>query len=197
MYFYLEGIITLHQKDSIVVDCHGVGYQVFVSHPEDYELGSVQKVYTAFYIREDEQFLVGFKTFEEKQLFNKLVSVKGVGPKTAISALGGTTPDALIDAIDRNDVLFLRKLPAIGPKAANQIILDLRGKLAYANKTKTGNKNMDEAMEGLKSFGFKQSEIDSAFFNISEQDLTTEEYIRKALNLLRRIWWKKKTVKEF
>ena len=72
MYFYLEGIITLHQKDSIVVDCHGVGYQVFVSHPEDYELGSVQKVYTAFYIREDEQFLVGFKTFEEKQLFNKL-----------------------------------------------------------------------------------------------------------------------------
>ena len=157
MYFYLEGIITLHQKDSIVVDCHGVGYQVFVSHPEDYELGSVQKVYTAFYIRED----------------------------------------ALIDAIDRNDVLFLRKLPAIGPKAANQIILDLRGKLAYANKTKTGNKNMDEAMEGLKSFGFKQSEIDSAFSKISEQDLTTEEYIRKALNLLRRIWWKKKTVKEF
>lgn len=187
MYFYLEGIITLHQKDSIVVDCHGVGYQVFVSHPEDYELGRIEKVYTAFYVREDEQFLVGFKTFEEKLLFNKLVSVKGVGPKTAISALGGTTPDALIDAIDRSDMLFLKRLPSIGPKAANQIILDLRGKLAYSNKSNTGDKNMDEAMEGLKSFGFKDGEIAQAFSKIAERDLTTEEYIRKALNLLRRL----------
>lgn len=185
MYFYLEGIITLHQKDSIVVDCHGVGYQVYVSHPEDYELGAVAKVYTAFYVREDEQFLVGFKTFEEKLLFNRLISVKGVGPKTAIAALGGTTPDALIDAIDRNDLLFLKRLPSIGPKAASQIILDLRGKLAYSTRG-SGDRNMDEAIEGLKSFGFKQAEIDRAFGRIAETGLTTEEYIRRALNLLRR-----------
>lgn len=186
VYFYLEGLITLHQKDSIVVDCHGVGYQVFVSHPEAYELGSVSKVYTSFYVREDEQFLVGFKTFEEKQLFNKLISVKGIGPKTAIAALGGTTPDKLIDAVDRSDILFLRKLPGIGPKAANQIILDLRGKLAYANSTKTGDKNFDEALEALKSFGFKQAEIIQACSKITERGLTTEEYLKKALNLIGR-----------
>lgn len=69
-------------------------------------MGQVTTVYTSFYVREDEQFLVGFKTFYEKQIFNKLISVKGVGPKTAISALGGTTPEQLVSAIDRSDILF-------------------------------------------------------------------------------------------
>ena len=65
MYFYLRGTIVLHQKGSIVIECNGVGYEVFVSHPEDYEIGEYMLVYTSFYVREDEQFLVGFKSFEE------------------------------------------------------------------------------------------------------------------------------------
>lgn len=186
MYFYLNGTIALHQKDSIVVDCHGVGYQVYVSHPEDYELGSTTMVYTAFYIREEEQFLVGFKTFEEKELFNRLVSVKGVGAKIAISILGGTTPTALVEAIDASNVMFLKKLPGVGPKTASQIILDLRGKLTYSTKSLSGDKNLDEAIEGLKSFGFKTAEIEVAVSKIAERGLTTEEYIRQALPLLRR-----------
>ncbi len=186
MYFYFRGIVALQQKDSIVVDCHGVGYQIFVSHPEDFPLGQVTTVYTSFYVREDEQFLVGFKTFYEKQIFNKLISVKGVGPKTAISALGGTTPEQLVSAIDRSDILFLKKLPSIGPKAASQIILDLRGKLTFSAETKTGDKNLDEAIDALKQFGFKANEIIVAINKITERDLSTEEYIRKALSLLSR-----------
>lgn len=185
MYFYLKGTIALHQKDSIVVECNGVGYQVFVSHPEDYELGTQMIVYTAFYIREEEQFLVGFKTFEEKELFNRLVSVKGVGAKIAIAILGGTTPQALIEAIDASNVLFLKKLPNVGPKTASQIILDLRGKLTYSNKSLSGDKNLDEAIDGLKSFGFKSAEIEVAVSKIPERGLSTEEYIRRALPLLR------------
>ena len=149
-------------------------------------MGQVTTVYTSFYVREDEQFLVGFKTFYEKQIFNKLISVKGVGPKTAISALGGTTPEQLVSAIDRSDILFLKKLASICPKAASQIILDLRGKLTFSAETKTGDKNLDEAIDALKQFGFKANEITVAINKITERDLSTEEYIRKALSLLSR-----------
>lgn len=186
MYFYLKGFIALQQKDSIVVECNGVGYEVTVPHPDAFELGTEQTVYTAFYVREDEQYLVGFKTFEEKTIFNKLIQVKGVGPKTAIACLGGTTPNKLVEAIDASDLLFLKKLPGIGPKAASQIILDLRGKITYSVKSLSGDKNLDEAIEGLKSLGFKLGEINNAFTKITERNLSTEEYIRLALPLLRR-----------
>lgn len=183
MYFYLRGTIVLHQKNSIVIECNGVGYEVFVSHPEEYIIGDMMLVYTSFYVREDEQFLVGFKSFEEKMLFNKLVSVKGIGPKTAISALGSTTPSLLIDAIDRNDIIYLKKLNGIGNKAATQIILDLRGKL-LKNDAKTGDKALDDAVDGLRSFGFKTNEINSVLEKIQERGLSCEEYIKRALSLL-------------
>lgn len=186
MYFYLRGTIVFHQKGSIVVDCNGVGYEVLVSHPEDYPVGEIMRVYTAYYVREDEQFLVGFKTFEEKVLFNKLVSVKGIGPKTAIQALGSCTPTQLIEAINRSDMLFLKKLAGIGPKSANQIILDLRGKLALDN-SKTGEKELDDAIEGLKSFGFSNKEIIEAVNLIDARGLTCEEYMRMALSHLSKV----------
>ena len=183
MYFYLRGTIVLHQKGSIVIECNGVGYEVFVSHPEDYEIGEYMLVYTSFYVREDEQFLVGFKSFEEKMIFNKLIQVKGVGPKTALQALGSTTPKKLIDAINREDMLFLKKLNGIGPKAANQIILDLRNKITLQSSV-TGDKELDDAIDGLKSFGFTKSEIDNAISKIDDRGLTCEQYIKKALTFL-------------
>jgi holliday junction DNA helicase RuvA len=185
MYFYLKGKIALHQKNSIVIDVNGVGYQVFVSHPEDYTVGSEMLVYTVFYVREDEQFLVGFKTFEEKQLFSRLISVKGVGPKTAINALGSTTPEKLTEAINSSNLLFLQSLDGVGPKAASQICLDLRGKLTLQD-SKTGDKELDDAIEGLKSFGFTKKEITDAVAKIPERGLTAEQYISKALPFLSR-----------
>ncbi len=186
MYYYLRGTIALHEKNNIVVDCNGIGYYVYVSRPDDFPIGELMTVYTSMYFREDEQYLVGFKTFEEKQVFNKLLTVKGVGPKIAVSALAGATPEQLIDAIEKSNVLFLKKLPGIGPKAANQIVLDLRGKLTYSSATLTGDKNMDDAMVGLRQFGFTVAEINAAFTKITERGLTTEEYVRRGLALLNR-----------
>jgi Holliday junction DNA helicase RuvA len=183
MYFYLKGTIVLHQKGSIVIDVNGVGYQVLVSHPEDYPIGTQMLVYTVFYVREDEQFLVGFKTFEEKFLFSKLINVKGVGPKTAIAALGSSTPEKLTEAINGSNLLYLTSLNGVGPKAASQIILDLRGKLTL-NESKTGDKELDDAMEGLTQFGFTKKEIVDAISQIPERGLKAEEYIAKALPLL-------------
>jgi holliday junction DNA helicase RuvA len=185
MYFYLRGKIALHQKSSIVIDVNGVGYEVLVSHPEDYPIGSQMLVYTVFYVREDEQFLVGFRTFEEKILFSKLISVKGVGPKTAINALGSSDPEKLTEAINSSNLLYLKGLNGVGPKAASQIILDLRGKLT-AKDTHSGDKELDDAIQGLKSFGFTNKEIEEAVSKISSRGLKAEEYISQALPYLSR-----------
>lgn len=186
MYYYLRGMIAFHEKDRIVVDVNGVGYYIYVSRPDDFPIGDNMTIYTSMYFREDEQYLIGFKTLEEKQVFNKLLSVKGVGPKSAIGALSGATPSQIVEAIENSNVLFLKKLPGIGPKAANQIVLDLRGKIAYSATSKSGDKNLDDAMLGLKQLGFTSAEINAACNKIVERGLTTEEYIRKALAILNR-----------
>lgn len=184
MYFYLRGVVTIHTKDAVVIECNGVGYDVLVSHPEDYEIGETVRIYTAFYSREDEQYLIGFRTFEEKALYQKLTSVKGVGPKSAMSILGGASASRVKEAIDASDVLFLGHLPNIGPKTAKQVVLDLRGKLTYTSESASGDKNLDDAIIGLRNMGFKKEEIDDVLLKIPERGLSTEDFLKKALILL-------------
>ncbi len=87
MYYYLRGTIALHEKNNIVVDCNGIGYYVYVSRPDDFPIGELMTVYTSMYFREDEQYLVGFKTFEEKQVFNKLLTVRGLDQRLQFQRL--------------------------------------------------------------------------------------------------------------
>lgn len=183
MYFYLNGTITLHAKSSVVIEVNDIGYQVFVSHPEDYPINEKLRIYTQLYKNEDDEYLVGFRTFEEKALFTKLISVKGVGPKTALAALGSSSVEKLTEAINGSNLLYLESLNGVGPKAARQIILDLKGKL-LSNTSRSGDKELDDAMEGLKQFGFTSKEINDVFSSIPERGLTAEEYISKALPLL-------------
>ena len=183
MYFYLNGTITLHAKNSVVMEVNDIGYQVFVSHPEDYPINEKLRIYTQLYKNEDDEYLVGFRTFEEKALFTKLISVKGVGPKTALAALGSSSVEKLTEAINGSTLLSLESLNGVGPKAARQIILDLKGKL-LSNSSRSGDKELDDAMEGLKQFGFTSKEISDVFSSIPERGLTAEEYISKALPLL-------------
>jgi Holliday junction DNA helicase RuvA len=185
MYYYLHGLITMHTEHSVVVECHGVGYDCLVSHPEEYPIGEVMFVFVSYYSHEDDQYLVGFKTMEEKNLYTELTSVKGIGPKTALNALSATSVGRLSDAINASDESFLTKLPGIGKKNASQIILDLRGKLNPIDiGTATGEKNLDLAYDGLKGLGFKDSEIKAAFDGIHERGLTVEQYMTKALRIL-------------
>lgn len=183
MYFYLKGKVSLHQKNSIVLEVNNIGYQIFVSHPDDYPLLEECLVYTVFYVREDEQFLVGFKTFEEKMLYSKLVQVKGVGPKTAINILGAAKLEELIDAINNSNLLFLKSLEGVGPKTASQIILDLKGKISFESSI-SGDKNLDDAIEGLKSFGFSIKEIKEVLKDVRPNSKSVEEYISLALKRL-------------
>lgn len=185
MYYYLHGLVTFHLKDEIVIECSGVGYDVMVAHPDEFPIGENLFVFVCYFSHEDEQYFVGFKTLEEQQMFLNLTSVKGIGPKTALSALASTSVNRLNDAILNDDTAFLMRLPNIGKKSASQIVLDLKGKLLMPDlSSKTLSKNEDEAVSALKNLGFKENEIKEAISSISDKDLSTEEYITRALRTL-------------
>lgn len=183
MFYFLKGIVSYIEKDNVIIDVHDVGYQVLVSHAADYQIGEEALIYVYTVIREDEQYLVGFQSLEEKAVFLSLIKVKGLGPKTAVSILSSTTPELLKSAIASNNVAYLKKLPGIGAKAANQIILDLKGVLVGGEKANPGI--YDEVYEALKQLGFKGAAIDRVLATINEKDASSEEILRLALSKLR------------
>jgi len=184
MIYFLKGKVALKDGDSLVIDVRDVGYQVLVSHIDDYEIGDEVLIYTYNVVREDEQYLVGFSSLDEKSVFLSLIKVKGLGPKSAIGALSSTTPQEVVNAIASNNVAYLKKLPGIGAKAAAQIILDLKGELTGGSKGDPGV--YEEVYEALKGLGFKGAAIDRVLATINEPDATAEDVLRLALNKLRK-----------
>lgn len=189
MYNYLNGKITEKGIDYIVVECNGIGYHVFVSRSDDFERDEYAKVYTYLAVREDDMTLYGFKTKEEKNIFLKIIGVSGIGPKTAITMLSVTTPQSFIQAIELGNTGYLKKLPGIGAKSASQIILDLKGKLVVDSNTSNVplvNKDLEDTKEALKGLGFKSQDIDSVLKVVGQEKLTSQQYLKKALQLLRK-----------
>ena len=180
MYRYIIGIVTEQDSNNITLECNNVGYQVFVSNPYSYELNNEYKVYLYNHIREDENSLYGFKTKEELELFLKLIGVKGLGPKTAIGILAGGKASGVIDAIERENILYLQKFPKVGEKLARQIILDLRGKLVTGTEKNEVN---NELVEALVSLGYKKQDISKIAKEI-DKSLSIENQIKEALKLL-------------
>ena len=183
MIYSLKGRVLLTDGDTVVVDVHDVGYQVLVSHVNDYKVGQDVFLYTYNVVREDETYLVGFSSLEEKEVFLALIRVKGLGPKTVIGALSATTANDVKNAIASNNVVYLKKLPGIGAKAASQIILDLKGELTG---TKGDPTVYDEVAEALKELGFKGVAIERVLATINEKDASPEEVLRLALAKLRK-----------
>ncbi len=183
MIYFLRGEIHSVGKDSVVIDVRDIGYQVLVSHIEQFEVGQKVLLYTYNVVREDENYLIGFLSTEERDVFLSLIKVKGLGPKTVIGALSATTPQEVIAAISSNNVAFLKKLPGLGAKAAGQIILDLKGELTGS---KGNPKQYEEVYDALKSLGFKGTAIDRVLSTINEPNATTEDILRIALSRLRK-----------
>lgn len=183
MYFSFKGPITYIGKDFIVIEVNNIGYQVFVPHIEYFLLGKETTIYLYNVVREDEQYLAGFSSLEEKDAFISLISVKGIGPRTALGALSKTTANELFAAISANNVTYLKKLPGIGGKAASQIILDLKGQLTSSE----ANPNQyDEVRDALKSIGFKVKQIDTVLASINIPDATNEQILKEALRRLKK-----------
>lgn len=186
MIYSLTGLVVKLQSDHLVIEVQGVGYFVYITKPESFQLNEINHVYTYHVIREGDQFLVGFAKLLEKRIFEQLLSVKGIGPKTAIGALSGATPDQIIQAINEGNVAFLKSLPSIGPKAASQIILDLKGKITFdAPKSfPKEDSRLSEVRDALKSLGFKTNEIDRALKDMVVDQANAEELIKLALKRL-------------
>lgn len=180
MYSYIKGIIDEVTSSSIVIDNNGIGYNVFVSNPYSFNVGEEYKIYLYNYIREDEFSLYGFKTLEEKDLFLRLINVKGLGPKIALPMLATGSVSGIVDAIDRENIMYLTKFPKVGDKLARQIILDLKGKL---NTKETSVAQNDELIEALVSLGYKNADIKKIISKV-DQSATIENQIKEALKLL-------------
>ena len=152
MFDYIKGIITDIKSNAIVVENNGIGYLVYVSNPYSFELNKECKVFIYQQITEDSNNLYGFKTIDEKDLFLKLISVKGLGCKMALPMLATGSIEGIIDAIERENILYLKKFPKIGDKVARQIILDLKGKLvANTTDVKLDDNNINKKLIRLSS----------------------------------------------
>ena len=180
MFEFVKGIIDDIESSYIVLNNNDIGYKIYVSNPYSYEINNEYKVFVYEHIREDENTLFGFKTKEERDFFLKLINVKGLGPKMALPILASNL-SAVIDAIERENILYLKKFPKIGDKVARQIILDLKGKLV--SKEETNTLIDDELVDALKALGYKQVDINKVIKNIPN-DLSIEDKIKESLKLL-------------
>ena len=187
MYDYIKGTITCLKNNAIVLDNNGIGYLIYVSNPYSFEVGKEYKVFVYQKIAEDENSLYGFKTVEEKDLFLKLISVKGLGCKMALPILAVGAINGIMDAIERENVLYLKKFPKIGDKLAKQIVLDLKGKLEFIgigiSEDEVNTEN--ELKEVLIGLGYKEKELKPVLAKV-DTSLAIEDQVKDALKLLLR-----------
>ena len=188
MYAYIKG--TLEIKTA------GIGYKIFMSETAIDKLGNIGtqvKIHTYLRVREDDMSLYGFNTNEELRMFELLLSVSGVGAKSAIVILSNITPSSFALAVITDDVGKLKKLPGIGPKTAQRIILELKDKLKAVEDTDKGEleeilskkesdgQKIAEAMSALQVLGYTRKEIENVFEQFDKSELSVEDIIKKGL----------------
>ena len=181
MYSYIKGIVVEIMPSYIVIDNNGIGYKVFVPNPFFYKENEQYKIYIYEHIREDEHSLYGFSDIEERDLFLKLIDVKGLGPKMALPILATGSISGIVDAINRENILYLKKFPKIGDKVAKQIVLDLKGKV-HTDKEEVDEESNDDVVLALTALGYKTSDIHKVLPKIKSD--TVENMIKEALKLL-------------
>ena len=182
MYSYIKGTVTEIYKDSITLENNNIGYLIYTPNPYNYKMNSEDIAYIYQYVKEDLNVLYGFKTKEEKELFLKLISVSGIGPKSAIAILATGSVTGIINAIDSGNVDYLRKFPGIGLKSSQQIILDLQGKLDFCLNN-VSSTSLNELEEALKSLGYKPAEIKKVLPKL-DGTKSTSDLIKDALKLI-------------
>ena len=183
MYSYIIGNVSEINSNSIVLECSNIGYMIYVPNPFSYKIGEEYKVYTYNKIGEDEYSLYGFKTKEEYELFLKLISVKGLGAKLALPILATGSIAGIVDAIDRENILYLTKFPKIGDKLARQIILDLKGKLNFEVSEELVSDETEDLIDTLTALGYKSSEIKKVVGSV-DKSLSLEDQVKESLKLL-------------
>ena len=193
MYEYLNGELAHILPTAIVVDVHVVGYQVVFANPYRLQdsLKKQIKVLVQQVVREDSITLYGFISSEERDLFQRLISVSGIGPKSAMSILANDDTEGFVNAVESGNVTYLTKFPGVGKKTAQQIILDLKGKFeAVPEETtkavvSTNQATLEEAKEALLGLGYSAKEITKIWKSLeAAAPSTTQEALKVAFKLL-------------
>ncbi|MFD1009178.1 MULTISPECIES: Holliday junction branch migration protein RuvA [Oceanisphaera] len=193
----LKGIVSEKQAPEILLDIGGVGYEVTMPMSCFYELpnvGEMATVLTHFVVREDAQLLFGFNTKTERALFRELIKTNGVGPKLALGIMSGMTADQFIYHIDQGDINALIKLPGVGKKTAERLIIEMRDRLKNfggfdlfnpAPDTTTQAGQIDgaksEAVAALQALGYKANQAEQMVTKVAKPGLDVEQLIREAL----------------
>lgn len=196
MYDYIKGHVTRVTPEYITLEQNGLGWLIMTPNPYAFHTtDEIQQVFTYLHVRQDVQLLLGFKTLEQRELFKKLITVSGIGPKGALAILASGIPSQVIGAIEREDEAFLVQFPGVG-KTARQMILDLKGKLhdlfseieveddAHTLLTMAENDALDEAILALEALGYSQRELNRVKKSLEKEELDTEGYMKLALQLL-------------
>lgn len=184
MYGYIKGTIVEIEPSYVVLDNNGIGYLIYVPNPYGFMINNEYTIFTYTKVAEDEYSLYGFKTREEKELFLKLISVKGLGPKMALPMLATGSISLIEEAIETENINYLKKFPKIGDKVAKQMILDLKGKLNVIRTGLFARENYEEELvSSLVSLGYKQTDIKRVVSKV-DSELPLESQIKEALKLL-------------
>ena len=206
MLAYIKGKLEMKMTGYVVIDVGGLGYKVFMSEVGIENIGNIGdtvKVHTFYRVREDDISIFGFNTLEELKMFELLLGVSGVGAKTALTMLAVCEPSDFALAVISEDVKALTGIPGVGPKSAKRIILELKDKIKKEQeieniKNQVENKKsntkiklaienddkLQEAISALQVLGYNKKEIEKAFDKLDTKEMSTEELIKKGLNLL-------------
>ena len=199
MISYIKGTLEIKSKDYIVIDVGGIGYKIFMSETaiNELEKGKEVKIFTYMKVREDDISLYGFLNNEELVTFELLISVGGVGAKSAITILSNITPSKFALAVITNDVNTLKKLPGIGAKTAARIILELKDKMKTEQSIEESkdeeikeaivlDNKANDALEALCVLGYTRKDVEKVLSNIDTNKLKVEEIIKQGLKYLGR-----------
>lgn len=195
MFHYIKGNVTMKYEGGVVIEANGIGYEINVPDNSPVYLKDSQDtvlVYTAMIVREDDVSIYGFMDKESLGLFRKLMTVSGVGAKAAMALLSAMPVSELKKAILFEDAVSLTKANGIGKKTAQRIVLELKDKVGtmgglteISEHTPVGGSKI-EAADGLIALGYSKSEAMEFLAQITEEDLTAEEYIKRALRKIAR-----------
>jgi Holliday junction DNA helicase RuvA len=184
MYRYIKGTVTQITPQHIVVENSGVGYLILSPIPYQYKIGESTTVVTYLHVREDIFQLYGFKDEDTLNLFLKLISVSGIGPKSAMSIVAFDDSTKIVAAIESSDAKYLTKFPGIGMKSAQQIILDLKGKLVSDElDVQLISDNAKDVAAALEALGYNKKEIAKALKHV-DFDQGINKALKAALAIL-------------
>lgn len=187
----LQGRLIEKHPTELIVDCAGVGYEVKISLNTYSMLSDSEhvRIYTKLIVREDAHLLYGFHAKEEREMFNHLISVSGIGPNTAMIMLSSMVPEEIAKAIQTEDVVAIQKIKGIGAKTAQRVIIDLKGKVVklseqVQNIFSANNTNRFDALTALVSLGFDKKAAEKAIERVDTGAEPVEILIKEALKVL-------------